>query len=253
MTATEEFSLPDNALTGKTFLITGAAGGLGSALSISAAEYGAELILLDKNQRGLNTLHDRIEQATSRQPGLYPLDLAGATADDYQTLTQVIKSEFDNFCGVIHCAATLGQVTPFSGITSQHWQQTFNVNVHGPVLLTQALLPALQESGQGRIVFSLDKKVTAYWGAYASSKAALHSVVSVLSDELDAARMADDRLPVTCNAINPGPMRTTLRSSAYPGENPAGNPDPQTCVGRYLYLLTDAAGKINGRFFNATL
>ena len=47
-------------LADKTILITGAAGGLGSALALQSASAGAELILLDKNRRALGLLSDRI-------------------------------------------------------------------------------------------------------------------------------------------------------------------------------------------------
>jgi len=69
----------ENELADKTILITGAAGGLGSALATLCSDYGANLILLDKNEDALNELHDKIEASTGTQPGLYPLDLRGAT------------------------------------------------------------------------------------------------------------------------------------------------------------------------------
>ena len=66
------------ALKGKTILITGAAGGLGSALARECAGAGAELVLLDKDRRGLGGLSDRVTDAGCSPPGLYPLDLAGS-------------------------------------------------------------------------------------------------------------------------------------------------------------------------------
>ena len=64
-----------NSMAGKTILITGAAGGLGSALAMRAAHLQADLILLDNHENKLNQLHDEIEAAVGRQPGLYPLDM----------------------------------------------------------------------------------------------------------------------------------------------------------------------------------
>ena len=57
-------------LSDKTILITGAAGGLGSAIALLCAGFGADLVLLDKNRRGLGELSDRITgQGLSVRPG----------------------------------------------------------------------------------------------------------------------------------------------------------------------------------------
>ena len=73
-------------LSGKTILITGAAGGLGEALAVQCADVGAELILLDKDRRGLNQVSDNITDLGLAPPGLYPMDLAGAGVNDFNDL-----------------------------------------------------------------------------------------------------------------------------------------------------------------------
>ena len=239
----------DNALKDRVVLITGAAGGLGSSIARAASRLGCELVLLDKHERGLNLLHDQIADDTGVQPGLYPLDLAGANMSDYDTLAETVDNTFGKLHGVIHCAATLGQVTPAVQIDIKHWLDTFNVNLHGPVMLTQALLPLLIKSSDASITFTFDDKQTAYWGAYGASKAAMLSWVNSLADELDGMRDDNGHLPVRCNAINPGRMRTTLRSSAFPGEIPDEVPAPETKVNAYLYLLDDVSSNINRQLY----
>jgi len=152
-------------LSGKTILITGAAGGLGSAVAKGAAKVGAELILLDNNQNKLNQLHDEIEADLGKQPGLYPLDLRGATVDDYADLATTIQDVFKGLHGIVHCAATLGQLSPIDHVDAKTWQETFTTNLHAPVLLTTALLPLMRTTGNGGIVFTTDNKKSAYWGA----------------------------------------------------------------------------------------
>ena len=239
------FTATDHSMDSRVVLITGAAGGLGSAIARALSRLGCELVLLDKNERGLNTLHDEIADDTGVQPGLYPLDLAGATMPDYDTLAETIADTFGKLNGVVHCAATLGQVTPALQIDIKHWIETFNVNVHGPVMLTQALLPLLKQSTGASITFTLDEKQSAYWGAYGASKAAIQTWMYSLADELDGQRDDNGNLLVRCNAINPGKMRTTLRSSAYPGEIPTEVPTPDTKVNAFLYLLSEESGTIN--------
>ena len=240
---------PDS-LAGKSILITGAAGGLGSSIARSAAGLGCDLVLLDNHERGLNAIHDEIEKLTGTQPGLYPLDLAGANVDDYNQLAETIKDVFGKLDGLVHCAANLGQITPVSSIDAKLWQKTFTVNLHAPMLLTQAVLPLMKATGNARIVYTLDDKRKAYWGAYSVSKTALEGMVRVLADELDADRDNNHNILVTCNGIDPGKMRTTLRSSAFPGEDPSTVPDPTEKLAGFLYLLSQQAENVNGQIFS---
>jgi len=183
---------------------------------------------------------------------LYPLDLAGASISDYQTLAETLNSTFDKLHGLVHCAATLGQLTPALQIDIKHWINTFNVNLHGPVMLTQALIPLLRSTNNGNIIFTIDDKQTAYWGAYGASKSAIQAWMYSLADELDGLRDDNGMLPVKCNAIDPGRMRTALRSSAFPGELPEEIPMPETKVNAYLYLLDQTSGNVNRQVFNLT-
>ena len=233
-------------MSGKTILITGAAGGLGSAVARRAAGLGAELVLLDNNQSKLNQLHDELEAEHGKQPGLYPLDLRGANTDDYGKLAVTIEDVFGGLHGIVHLAAALGQITPIDHIDAKMWQETFTTNLHAPILLTQSLLPLMKTTGNGSIVFTTDNKNSAYWGAYGISKAAIESAMRIIADELDTSADAGNNIPVTCNAVNPGPMRTNLRSSAYPGEDPDSITPPEDKVAAYLYLLGDKSKSTNG-------
>jgi len=109
----------------------------------------------------------------------YPLDMRGATTDDYKQLADTIDDVFGGLHGIAHCAATLGQISPIDQIDAKTWQETFAVNLHAPVLLTQALLPLLRKTGNGGIVFTTDNKTTAYWGAYGISKASVISAMRI--------------------------------------------------------------------------
>lgn len=236
-----------DALSGKTILVTGAAGGLGSAIAKGAARVGAELVLLDNNQHKLNLVHDEIEAQFGIQPGLYPLDMRGAGIDDYATLASTIADVFKGLNGIVHCAAMLGQMSPIDHIDVNTWQETFTVNLHAPILLTKALLPLMQASGNGSIIFTTDHKQSAYWGAYGISKTSIEAAMRIIANELDASSQPDNPVQLTCNAINPGPMRTNLRSSAYPGEDPNSITPAEEKVTAFLYLLSAAGLETNGK------
>ena len=221
-------------LSGKTVLITGAAGGLGSALAQQCAGLGAELILLDKNRRGLGELSDRMTDQGFTPPGLYPLNLAAAGVDDFDDLLDTINSEFGGLNALIHCAVDFDSLQPFEQVQPQDWLQSMQVNVNAPWLLSCTLLPLLKRSEDGHLLFMLDdlEAVTdAYWGAYGAGKAALTGIVR----QFDAAL---SHSPVSVHGIIPGPMRTGFRARVYHAENPMEQPDPAIVAEKIAAILT---------------
>ena len=221
-------------LSGKTILITGAAGGLGAALALQCADAGAELVLLDKNRRGLGQLSDKIADKGLTPPGLYPMDLAGAGVDDFNDLVDTVESEFGGLHVLIHCALDFDGLQPLEQVEPQGWLQAMQVNVNAPWLLSCALLPLLKKSENGRLFFMLDDLdiVTgAYWGAYGTGKAALAGLVRQFDETLA-------NTAVEVRGINPGTMRTGFRAKVYHAENPQTQPEPSIVARRITAMLT---------------
>ena len=221
-------------LSGKTILITGAAGGLGAALALQCAKAGAELVLLDKDRRGLNQLSDKITDQDLTSPGIYPMDLAGAGLDDFNDLVEIVQSEFDGLYALIHCALDFDGLQPLEQVAPQDWLQSMQVNVNAPWLLSCALLPLLKQSKNGRLFFMLDdlEMVTgAYWGAYGTGKAALTGLVRQFDETLS-------NTEVSVRGINPGAMRTGFRAKVYHAENPMEQPDPAIAAHKIVAMLT---------------
>ena len=99
----------------------------------------------------------------------------------------------------------------------------------------------------GSIVFMLDEKNSAYWGAYGVSKAALESYMMILADELDS-----DNNPIRVNGIKPEKTRTKLRMRAYPGEDPNLLPLPEEMIEPFVYLMSDESRGLHGEILPAT-
>ena len=220
-------------LSGKTILITGAAGGLGSAIALLCAGHGANLVLLDKNRRGLGQLSDRITDLGLAPPGLYPINLAAAGIDDFSDLAETIRSEFGGLDGLVHCALDFEGLQPLEQVQPQDWLQSMQVNVNAPWLLSCALLPLLKKSERGCLFFLLDDLVRVadeYWGAYGTAKAALTGLVRQFNATLINTR-------VSVHGIIPGPMRTAFRAKVYHAENPVEVPDPDVAAGKITAML----------------
>ena len=121
------------------------------------------------------------------------------------------------------------------------------INVSAAFLLTKYLLPFLKKSMDGRVLFtssSVGRKARGHWGAYAVSKFALEGLMQVLADELD------NTSKIRINSLNPGGIRTAMRRTAYPAENPSANPLPEVLMPLYLYLLSSESRNINGQALN---
>jgi len=221
-------------LSAKTILITGAAGGLGTALALLCADARADLVLLDKNRRGLLELSDRITDSGLAPPGLYPMDLAGVGVDDFNDLVTTIQTEFGSLHAVIHCALDFNGLQPLEQIIPAEWLQSMQVNVNAPWLLSCACLPLLKQAENGRLFFMLDDLdvvADAYWGAYGTGKAALAGMVR----QFDAAL---SNTGVSVRGINPGAMRTGFRAKVFHAENPLDQPLPAVAAAKVTAMLS---------------
>jgi NAD(P)-dependent dehydrogenase (short-subunit alcohol dehydrogenase family) len=244
----KQFTPDAGLLAGRVILITGAGGGLGRALAVESARAGATVILSGRNAAKLDLVYDDIEKLGGPQPAIAALDLAAATAADYDNLAKTIDDEFGKLDGLVHCAALLGDRTPLEQYDVPTWCKVLHVNLTAPFILTQVLLPNLRKSADASVIFVSSGVVTnqrPYWGAYAVAKSGLESVRSMLSQELEG------EPNIRVNSVNPGRMRTGMRAAAYPAEDPNTLPAPVSVSGTFLYLLSARGRGIDGQYFEA--
>ena len=235
-------------LAGRSILITGVSGGLGRALSLACARSGANVILAGRHGPKLERLYDEIIALGAPQPAIAMLDLAAATAVDYDRLAETIAREFGKLDGLVHAAALLGDRTPLEQYDVPTWCRVLHVNLTAPFILTQILLPNLRKSPDASVIFVSSSVVhdpRAYWGAYAVSKSGLEAVRSMLSQELEG------EPNIRINSINPGRMRTAMRAAAYPAEDPNTLPSPSSVTAPFLHLLSARGRGIDGQYFDA--
>lgn len=247
-TLPENYQPAPNLLQGRIILITGAGDGIGRACALACAAAGATVILSGKTISKLEEVYDEIEQAGYPQAAIYPLHLHGAKPDDYADMFEALEEEFGRIDGLLHNAGILGQRKSIEQTTPDNWNEVLQVNLTAPFLMTRALLPLLQKSADGSIVFTssgVGRRGRAYWGAYAVSKFGTEGLSQILADELSATTN------IRVNCINPGATNTVMRRTAYPGENPAVNPLPERIMPIYLYLLGPDSKGVTGESFDA--
>ncbi len=233
-----DYQPADQCLQGKIIAVTGAGAGIGRALAIGLARYGATIILMGRTVERLENVYDEIEAANYPQPAIIPIDFESAKKSDYKHIATNIEAEFGKLDGLIHNAAELGARTSIANYSLKLWDKMMSINVTAPFALTKYMLPLLRQSQAGSIVFTsstVGLKGRAYWGAYAASKATIENLMQTLADELE------NTSNIRVNTINPGATRTAMRAQAYPAENPGSVKAPEELVPLYTYFMSDAS------------
>ena len=229
-------------LAGRVVLVAGAHGGLGSAASIACARAGAQVVLLGRRMPQLNRLYDSVA-AEGTEPLLYPLDLEGASPDDYAEMASRIEGELGRLDGVLHCAAEFRGLTPLLHTDPADFARALHVGLTAKWWLTQACLPLLSKASDPAVVFALDDLALtgkAFWGGYGIAQQGLATLVGMLQAELGAQG-------VRISGFQPGPMRTGLRGRAYVADQDKDARDPAVYARACVELLSPQGAAYRGR------
>lgn len=228
-------TIPGDALAGRVVLVTGAHGGLGNQAAIACARAGARLVLSGRKVPRLNRVYDAVA-AAGLEPVLYPLDLEGASPDDYAQMAERIGNELGRLDGVLHCAAEFAGLTPLLHTDPAAFARAIHVNLTAPWWLSQACLPLLSQAPDAALVFALDDPARvgkAFWGGYGVAQHGLAGLVGMLHAELASTT-------VRVSGLQPGPMRTALRAKAYVEEDVQRATDPERYAPACVTLLSSA-------------
>src|SRR5712671_7148683 len=201
-------------LAGKIALVTGASRGIGHAAALALARAGAHVVALARTVGGLEELDDAI-RASGGAATLVPLDLK-----DYEGIARLgaaLNERYQRLDILIGNAGVLGPLSPLGHVEPKAWDEVIAVNVTANWHLIRSMDPLLRLSDAGRVVFissGVGATPRAYWGPYATSKAALDALARTYAAETASTN-------VRVNLLNPGSTRTRMRALAMPGEDPA--------------------------------
>lgn len=218
-------------LEGRVALVTGASRGIGRAAALAMAREGAHIVALARTQGALEELDDAVRQAGSSAT-LVPVDLKDVDALD--RLGAGLFERWGKLDILLANAGLLGDITPLGHLAPKVWDDVMAVNVTANWRLIRSLDPLLRASDAGRAIFVSSGAAwnnRAYWGVYATSKAALNALAMTY-----AAETATTAIKVML--VNPGPLRTRMRASAMPGENPETLRTPDDLAPHILRLAS---------------
>lgn len=232
-------------LEGRVVLVAGAHGALGHASALACADAGATVVLLGRKVPKLNRVYDAIVRAGG-EALLYPLDLEGATPDDYAEMAERIGTGPGRLDGLLHCAAEFNGLTPLDNTDPAAFARALHVNVTARWWLTQACLPLLRRAEDSAVVFAIDADAgrgLPYWGGYGIAQSALNTLMQTLHAEL-----ANSSVRVC--GLAPGPMRTPLRAKVFVEEDATIARDAAAIAPACVHLLSAAGAGQRGQLWS---
>ncbi|MFD0684172.1 SDR family oxidoreductase [Actinomadura fibrosa] len=204
-----------------TYLITGATGGIGTAIAELLRERGHDLILTGRAQDRLDALAGKLRtgahaatQLISTAPGTRPSAASGASIrtipldlTEPRRLEASLASDVlpDRLDGVVHAAGVV-HLSPVAELEADEWIDHLSVNLVSAAELTRLLLPALRAAA-GHVVFvnsTAGLRANPEWSAYAASKFGLRALA-------DSLRAEEPSIRVT--TVYPGRTATEMQRS----------------------------------------
>jgi NAD(P)-dependent dehydrogenase (short-subunit alcohol dehydrogenase family) len=234
-------------LTGKRYLVTGAASGLGKATAILLSKLGAELVLVDINENGITATQTLCHERTIK----LPMDLM-STHEIKDKINQVV-ADYGKLNGIAHIAGR-PYISPLKSISEKTSNDVYMLNTYAAIELSKVFTNK-KNCVEGDASIVLISSVYGLVGSggnvgYAMSKAALHGITKSLAIEL-----APKRIRVNC--IAPGFIKTEMLEGVSNSFNndyddkiaklhPLGLGEAQDVAGAIAYLFSDMSKWVTG-------
>lgn len=218
--------------TDKVVLITGANGGLGTAVTNAFLEAGARVAGVSKKIQNSDFPHANF--------AAYPAELGSAGAA--RAVTAAIIAKWEKIDALVHLVGAFAGGKSVAETDDAILEQMLEVNLRAAFHMFRAVLPEMRTRGAGRILAIGSRTATdpqPMVGAYSASKAALVSLVQTIALE------NKDR-GISANVILPGTMDTPANRAAMPKSDPSKWVQPAQVASLLLHLASDQASQISG-------
>ncbi|NKQ51517.1 SDR family oxidoreductase [Amycolatopsis sp. K13G38] len=236
-------------LTGRSALVTGAAGGIGSAVATALAGAGAAVLVTDVDGDAAVRVAETISAGGGKAEGA-ALDVA-----DPASAAEAAERAAALAGGRLHILVNNAGVTApamFADLDEENFRRLLDIHVLGTFRCAQAALPLLPADGTGRIInVTSSAGITGTLGQvnYSAAKAGIIGVTKSLARELA-------RKNILVNALAPlaaTPMTETIRTNEkFAAQMLARIPlrrwaEPEEVAGAFVFLASDAASFITGQ------
>lgn len=238
----------------KVALVTGSSRGIGKAITLELARLGAAVAV--NYVRNESAARETVEQLQSAGAHAKAFQANVGDALSIEKLVQEVLAEFKRVDILVHNAA-LGAFKPVHKLRANQWDLSFEINAKALLVLTQKLLPSLEQNGGGHVIaissFGAHRFIPDY-GAIGVSKAALESLVKYLAVELAPKNIRVNGVSgglVDTDAVRAHPQFEQIRSEVI-RRTPAGRIGQPEDLARVVgFLTTPAADWIRGQILVA--
>jgi NAD(P)-dependent dehydrogenase (short-subunit alcohol dehydrogenase family) len=190
------------------------------------------VILVARTGSALEEVEDRIHAAGGNAT-IAPLDLIDGTS--IPKLAEAVRQRWEALDILVLNAGMLGSLTPVEHLDVKEYGRVLATNLLAPQALIAAFDRMLRKAERADVIgmtSSVGHKPRAFWGGYASSKAAFESLLGAYAEETEHT----GRLRV--HIVDPGATRTRMRQLAFPGEEPESVKPPETVADFILERLS---------------
>jgi NAD(P)-dependent dehydrogenase (short-subunit alcohol dehydrogenase family) len=224
-------------------LVTGASRGIGYATARALARGGAHIIAVARTHGGLEELDDEIRKEGGSAT-LVPLSLTDF--DGIARLGAALHERHGKLDILVGNAGIAGPSSPLGHIEMKPWNEVIAINASANFQLIRCMEPLLKRSDAGRAVFVTSAAASmapAYLGPYSASKAALEALARVWAAETASTT------PIRVNLFNPGPVRTRMRATVFPGEDPLTLDTPEQ-VAEFIVAMCLPSWNETGKLYD---
>jgi NAD(P)-dependent dehydrogenase (short-subunit alcohol dehydrogenase family) len=224
-------------LKDKVALITGAGRGIGKAIAQAYAREGARLALCARTGAELDQAVNELRTLNAEAEG-WVCDVS--LAEPVQQFVAAAQKKFARIDVLVNNAGVMTRPTPLAELDVKKWDYTIAVNLRGPFLVTQAVLPIMTRQRAGSIInvsSSIGRAAYANFAAYAASKWGLEGFTQTVAAE---ARSSHIRV----NSVEPGYVATKL--TGYHGSK------PESVTDVFVYLASDESKGVTGKMLSSS-
>ena len=224
-------------LKDKVAVITGGGRGIGQAIAQAYAREGAKLALCARSAAELDQTVKEL-RALDREAEGWICDVS--LEEPVKDFIAGVHKKFGRIDILVNNAGVMTRPTPMTELDIKKWDYTIAVNLRGPFLVTQAVLPIMMKQKAGSIInvsSMIGRGAYANFIAYASSKWGLEGFTQTL-----AAEARSDNIRV--NSVEPGYVATKL--TGYHGSK------PESVTDVFVFLASDESKAVSGKMLSSS-
>jgi 3-oxoacyl-[acyl-carrier protein] reductase len=224
-------------LKDKVAVITGGGRGIGQAIAQAYAREGAKLALCARSAAELDQTVKEL-RALDREAEGWICDVS--LEEPVKDFITGVHKKYGRIDILVNNAGVMTRPTPMTELDVKKWDYTIAVNLRGPFLVTQAVLPIMMKQKSGSIInvsSSIGRGAYANFIAYATSKWGLEGFTQTL-----AAEARSDNIRV--NSVEPGYVATKL--TGYHGSK------PESVTDVFVFLASDESKAVSGKMLSSS-